>query len=148
MDLEARVVILTSWNIVSDCWSMFAPGPTLSTSQSLSTWILYQSTKKVEKIFFIKYIFSIFRDMWKLFTKFLGHGLDVENIVDDEVETIIEMKKDCGKFENISFVNNESDPEKSWWRPESWRAEVEYPLTVARNIYNHRQKYFNGGGPR
>ena len=88
-----------------------------------------------------------FREKLSIY-QILGHGLDVENIVDDEVETIMEMKKDCGKFENISFVNNESDPEKSWWKPESWRAEVEYPLTVARNIYNHRQKYFNGGGPR
>ena len=33
---------------------------------------------------------------------------------------------------NISLYNDEGDPQKSWWKPLSWRATVKYPALVAR----------------
>ena len=35
---------------------------------------------------------------------------------------------------NISIFNDEGDPQKSWWKPQFWRATVAYPALVARSI--------------
>ena len=35
---------------------------------------------------------------------------------------------------NISIFNDEGDPQKSWWKPQIWRATVAYPALVARSI--------------
>lgn len=59
-----------------------------------------------------------------------------------------EIKGRCPRLANVPLVNDEADPEKSWWKSKHWRAGVEYPLAVARNILNHKLKYFNGSDSR
>ena len=71
-----------------------------------------------------------------------GNGLFVDNIVLDELATIKEILERHPELKTVPVVNNEADPEKSWWKPKTWRADVQYPVAVARNIYNHQQQYF------
>ena len=67
-----------------------------------------------------------------------GQG-EVDSILDDEVEKTVPFIEDTLDAEtvaknNISIFNDEGDPQKSWWKPQFWRATVAYPALVARSI--------------
>ena len=49
-----------------------------------------------------------------------------------------ELQKKFPRAASAPLVNDESDPEKGWWRAEDWRAGVEYAVLMARNILNHK----------
>ena len=34
---------------------------------------------------------------------------------------------------------SEADPEKGWWRPRHWRADVTYAAMIASNVIRHQQ---------
>ena len=70
-----------------------------------------------------------------------GNGSNIKVIVEEELKTIKEIQKLFPKLQRIPVVNDESDPLKGWWRPEPWRAEVEYPVFIAENIANHKTWY-------
>lgn len=69
--------------------------------------------------------------------------MNIQNIVEDEMRTIVEIHQKFPQLQSIPIVNDESDPEKGWWKSDDWRGGVEYPIAVARNIYNHQLNYFD-----
>ena len=72
----------------------------------------------------------------------LGSDFSVEEIVAEEVKTIEEIHQVFPSLRNVSVVNDESDPMKGWWKIEDWRAQVQYSVSVMKNILNHKRKYF------
>ena len=56
---------------------------------------------------------------------FLGKGLDLDNIVKDELDTIKEIHENYSCLKNVPLVNDEADPLKSWWKDFIWRAGTE-----------------------
>ena len=56
---------------------------------------------------------------------FLGKGLDLDNIVKDELDTINEIHENYSCLKNVPLVNDEADPLKSWWKDFIWRAGTE-----------------------
>ena len=64
-------------------------------------------------------------------------------ILKNEMKTIKEIQKLYPMLKSIPIVNDEADPMKGWWESEDLRAEVEYPICVAKNINNHKRMYFD-----
>ena len=64
-------------------------------------------------------------------------------ILKNEMKTIKEIQKLYPMLKSIPIVNDEADPMKAWWRNDDWWAEIEYPIFVAENMYNHKSMYFD-----
>ena len=71
-----------------------------------------------------------------------GSGPSVDGIVAEEEKTLAEIHHLFPRLRNVSVVNDESDPLKGWWKIEDWRAQVQYSVSVMKNILNHKRKYF------
>jgi len=67
----------------------------------------------------------------------------VEVILEEELATLVTLRRDFPFTTNIPVINDEADPLKGWWRGEEWRAGVEYAILVARNIDLHKKHFFD-----